>query len=445
MTSSTQEILTGEDIQVSIHRKPFCLIELAVKAGKRMVEQARKDAIKTVGKEVTLPGFRKGKAPEETILKRYAQEVDREIPKALANLAYSSAQKLAKVPLLNHNAQITFDLKHRTEESADLVFSFETEPEVPSVDPKLFTPKPVTKPEVGEKQIEEAIRQMLFFFAEWTPVEERPIQDGDYIMIDLDTVEGETVQKVFHHVRFEVSKERMAAWMQKLVQGAKAGDVLEGLSEADDTATEEERKEFKPKQVRLTILKAEEAKLPELNDEFAKKVGAQTVEEMRESITKMLNAQADENVRGALHEQASEFLTTQYPFELPRSLIQTEMDHRQEQMLKDPQFKKRWEEELSDEAKEKFKEKLFEEATRAVRLFYLARAIVHQAKLPITHQEVQREAIATMQSFTSRQVQPDHIPKEVFALALSKVILAKAEEYVLENGSKLSEDASGST
>lgn len=433
MTSAAQEeVLTGQDIQVSIHRKLHCLIELAVKVGRPFVEAAQKDAIKAVSREITLPGFRRGKAPESTILKKFPQEVERQLHKALANVAYKDAQKLANVPLLNRNAEITFDLKNHSEESAELVFSFETEPQIPSVDPKLFTAKPANRPEVGENQIEEAIRQMLFFFANWNPIENRPIQDGDYIMIDLDKIENGEPQQVFHHVRFEVSKERMAAWMQKLVQGAKAGDVLEGVSELDENASEEEKKEFTPKQVRLTILKAQEAQLPELNDDFAKKVGSQTVEEMRASITKMLNTQADESVQNALHDQVNEFLATSYPFDLPRSLIQTEREHRLQQMLKDPQFKKRWDEGMSQEEKEKLHEKLFEEANRAVRLFYLARSIVHQAGLPITHQEVQREAISTMQSFTQREVKPDSIPKEVYALALSKVILAKAEEYVIQ-------------
>lgn len=438
MTSAAQEeVLTGQDIQVSVLRKPHCLIELNAKVGKRFIDEARKDAIKAVSREVTLPGFRKGKAPESTILKKYPEAVERELHKALANVAYAEAQKLANVPLLNRSAQITFDLKNHSEESAEISFSFETEPTVPAVDPKLFVQKPVLRPEVGEKQIEEAIRQMLFFFAEWTLIEDRAIQDGDYIMIDLDTIEDGKPQEVFHHVRFEVSKERMANWMQKLVQGAKSGDVLEGVSEADETASEEEKKEFVPKKVRLSILKAEEAKLPELNDEFAKKVGAQTVEEMRQSITKMLNAQADESVQNALHDQVNEFLGTQFPFDLPKSLIQTEREHRMQQMLKDPRFKKRFDEEMTQEEKEKLSEKLFEEASRAVRLFYLARSIVHQANLSITHQEVQREAIATMQSYTQREVKPDSIPKEVYALALSKVILAKAEEYVIQNGAAI--------
>jgi hypothetical protein len=48
----------------------------------------------------------------------------------------------------------------------------------------------------------------------------------------------------------------------------------------------------------------------------------------------------------------------------------------------------------------------------------------------VTHKEIQDEAIATLQSFGQQTV--DKIPKEIFALALSKVILAKAQSAILE-------------
>ncbi len=258
--------MTSESVRVSVHRKPSCRIELHVSTGKSIVDAARKEAIKAVNKEVSLPGFRKGKAPEDIILKKFPNDVERKLHKAIADLAFIEAQKISNVPLLNNNSTISFDLKKHSDEGAELVFTFETEPKIPAPDPKLFSPKSVDRPEVGDKQIDEAIRQMMFFYAQWTPIEDRPVREGDFIMIDLDTVEGETSQKVFHHIRFEVVPERMAAWMRNLVLNAKAGDVLEGMSEPDDNASEEEKKEFKPKKVRLHLLKVEQAVLPELND-----------------------------------------------------------------------------------------------------------------------------------------------------------------------------------
>lgn len=428
MTQTAQD----SDVQVSVEHKPNCRIEMNVKANSSIVKQAREQAIKTVSKEVSLPGFRKGRAPSDMILKKFGADVSKQLHKAIADLSFIAAQKLTKVPVLNNNSPISFDMKHQTEEGAEMLFSFETEPSVPTVDAKLFAPQPVEKAEVGEKQLDEAIRQMRFFYAQWEPITDRPIQDGDYIMIDLSTIDDEGVeQKVFQHIRFEVSKARMANWMQNLVKGAKAGDVLEGMSEADDTATEEEKKEFKPKKVKLSILKVEGAVLPELNDEFAKKVGASDVAHMRQSILDLLNKQVEEKAQNDLREQVNAFLISNYHFELPKSLVDTEKKHRFNQMMGEPKFKANWDK-MSQEERKQLEEKVTEESAQAVRLFYLSRQIVQSEKIPVTHQEVQNEAIYIYQSHSGRHAETDQLPKEIYALALSKIMLLKAQDFVLE-------------
>lgn len=425
----SQEIAEQTDVKVQVHEKGSCRIELDVHASPKMVNEAKLSAVKRVGKEISLPGFRKGKAPSEMILKKFPNDVEKALHKELADAAFIAAQKIAKVPVLNNNSPISFDLKKSTpEEGAELVFSFETEPKIPDVDLSHFASKEVARPEVGDKQIDEAVLQMRFFFAKWKPVE-REIKDGDYIMIDLDTVEGENVQRVFHHIRFEVSKDRMANWMKTLVAGAKTGDVLEGISEADATATDAEKAEFKPKKVRITILKVEEAELPELDDEFAKKVGATDATQMRQSVSELLNKQADEKVQTELRDQVNDYLIQNYIFELPKSLVDTECKHRLSQMAQDPSFKAKWNK-MSQEERKNLEEKLREEADQAVRLFYLSRSIVQKEKVPVTHQEVQYEAIHIYQSHGGKST--DQMPKEIYALALSKVILAKAQDLFLK-------------
>jgi trigger factor len=421
------------EVTVVVNRKPACRIELEVKASPSLVSAARKDALKKVGKEVTLPGFRKGHAPIELILKKYPGAIESQWHKSIADAAFAAAQAQARVPMLNTNTPVTFDLKkHSLIEGAELSFSFDTEPEVPSVDPKLFELKPVETAEVGDKQVDEAIQQMRYFYADWKSVSDRPIQDGDYIMIDLDTLD-EPPQNVFHHVRFEVSKARMANWMRNLVQGAKSGDVLEALSEPDAEASEQEKKEFTPKKVRLTILKVEEAILPEMDD-FAKKMGVNDVPQMRESVRGALMRNAEEKSHSLKRDQINDFLISQYTFELPLSLIETEKNHRKNQLQSDPKFRYSYEKLPADE-KKKIDEKIYTESDQAVRLFYLSRQIVRDAKIPVTHAEVQQEAIQSSRAF-GQNVDPDHLSNEVFALALSKVILAKAQDYILSNCQK---------
>jgi len=431
IVSPSTEELTNDKVCVSIHRKPACRIELTVKTSPALIQTARKNAIKSINKEVLIPGFRKGKAPDEMIAKKFPKEIEKELHKSLADVAFAEAQNLAKIPVLNRNSKITFDLKNISNDSAELFFSFETEPVIPSIDPKLFSPKPTQRPQVGEVEIEEAIRQMRFFFADWKTIIERPVQKGDYVLIDLDTIDGEEVQKVFRQIRFEVSPERMAEWMQKLIIGAKVNDVLEGISEPDANATEAEKAEFLPKKVRVTIYKIEEAVLPELDDAFAQKVKSSNIEEMRKSIEQMLNRQADEKEQDELRGQVTDFLIEQYPIEIPQSLTAAEKEHRQQEMLKNPKFRKEWDQ-MAKEQRAEAEQKMMLECRNSVALFYLSRQVVNDAKISVTHKEVQDEAIATLRTTNAAPIEVDKIPREVYALALSKVILAKAQDYIIQ-------------
>ena len=430
MSETASNELKNDQVSVIVHKKNECEVEFDVFASKELIQKVRKQAVKAVGKEVTLPGFRKGKAPEALVLKNYPAEVERKFHKTLADAAFIEAQNLAKVPVLNQSSTIRFDLKSFDEEEAKLHFAFETEPETPEVDAKKFTPKPVEKKEVGEKEIQEAIRQMAFFYAKWESVSDRPIEEGDFIVIDLDTLDGEETNRVFDQVRFEVKKERMAQWMRELVKNAKAGDILEGTSYPDDTASEEEKKEFAPKKVRLHIKVVEKAVLPEMNDEFAKKVGSPDIASMNTLVEGMLKKQVDDKADQDLREQVNHFLVTSYEFDLPKSLVEEEFKHRFNSGMNNPEFKAHMEK-ASKEEKEKIEERIRTETKHSLRLFYLSRKIVQDAKIPVTQEEINHRAVEQRKMHPGAQGLGNEISREEFALALSMVFLNKAQDHIL--------------
>ena len=106
-----------------------------------------------------------------------------------------------------------------------------------------------------------------------------------------------------------------------------------------------------------------------------------------------------------------------------------ETHHRFQQMLSETKFKAHWNK-ASEEERKQMQENVQHEARHAIRLFYLSRKIVQDAKIPVSHKEIQDEAVATLRSFGNQKT--DQISKEVYALALSKVLLAKAQDYILD-------------
>jgi trigger factor len=423
----------NEDFTVKVTLKKDCIVELHIFASKEFVKKLQKKAIKEVSKDIDLPGFRKGKAPEDFILKKYPQNIEQELKNQITNTSFIEAQKLVKIFPLNKSTKITFDLKkHSLEEGSEVFFSYETEPPTPTIDKTKFKLKEIKKREVTEKNVNEAIRQAQFFFASWKEVT-RPIKEGDFVILDLEAIDKEPPTKVFSDTRFEVKDKSIAKWMKALLIGAKKNDVLEGISKPDEDLPEREKKAFEPKKVRVTIKKIEEADLPELTDEFAKKTGAENLEIMRKSIFEMLNKKSEREFLNKKREQVNKFLLENYKFDLPLSLVNSEKEYRKNQMLKNEDFKKHFDK-MSDMEKKAFDLDMEKQSKEAISLFYLSHKIIEDAKITITKDEIHKEAINMILDQTPLTKEPDikNIKEETKAAALSRLHLQKAQDFILK-------------
>lgn len=428
------QTLQNENLRFTVHYKPACIVEYDIEAFEPLIKNAQKKAIKSISKEVSLPGFRKGKAPEALILKNFPKEIDKESQQEIANISFQECQKLSQIPVLHRDAKITYKMKSHSPSGALLVLTFETEPTIPHVDPKRMHLKPVKRPEVNEDKINETIRQVQLFFAHWESVHDRPVQEGDFVLLDVDVIEETPSTPLFSKTRFEVSEKSMAAWMRNLVLGKHAGESMEGVSIPDEDASQEDKETLGPKKVRVTILSIDTATIPPLDDAFAQKVGVPTVEKMRENITNLLNKQADAHVLEAKRGQASEFLLNDCPFELPATLIEKETQFRFRQLLQDAEFQKYWEQ-LAAEERKKTIQTVYEQSGKAVKMFYLCKKIISDAQIRIAPEDVTPPSSSALEMLLDPQKMFHHQrnPEVEHAEAYSRLVLEKAEDYIIRN------------
>jgi trigger factor len=431
--SENQKTQKNELIEVNINKKKNCLVELNVIAQNPIIKKAYEKAIKEIAKSVEIPGFRKGKAPKEMILQKHKDSVEEQTKKALADEIFIEAEKLIKIPLLSSNSRISFDLKdYSLDGIANAVYIFETEPTPPTIDPKKFVMPEIKEQGISEKDVEEYLRQMRFFYATWTEVTDREIQENDFVILDLESLKDEkNPSKVFSNTRFEIANKSIAQWMKKLLLGAKKGDVIDGTSYPDEKLPAEEKEKFEQQKVRITVQKIESPKLPELNDEFAVKMGVASVDDLKKAIKDMLDLKAQEKFQNEKKEAINKFLLTTYNFDLPLSMLENEKESRKNSVMQNPEAKKRYEA-MTPEKKKSFEEILLSEATDAIKLFYLSKKIVEDAKISITKEEINEH----MQSQIAKGGEQKDVQKEDLALVASRLLLAKAQNYVIENSSK---------
>lgn len=431
------QVLQNENVRFSIHHKPSCVVEYDIEAFEPFIKQAHKKAVKAIAKEVTLSGFRKGKAPEELITKNFPKDVDKEWQQQIANTAFQECQKLAQIPILHRDAKITYKMKSHSPTGALLTLTFETEPTPPHVDPKLFQLKSVKRPEANEEKVNETVRQIQLFFATWQHVSDRPVQEGDFVILDVDVIEETPSTPLFSHTRFEVTKKSMAEWMYDLVLGKNVGDALEGISVPDEEASKEDKEELKPKKVRVHIKSIDVATVPDLDHDLLKKLGVSSIEEMKTNITSLLNKQADAHVQEAQREQASEFLLTQYPFDLPVTLIEKETQFRFRQLLQDPEFQKYCDTLPAEKRKEMIND-VYKQSEKAVRMFYLCRAIINEAQIRISAEDIPPPATTALEMLVNPQKLFHHQrnPEVEHAEAFSRLVLEKAQDFLIRNAAQ---------
>ncbi len=428
----SQQKFKGDLVEFLVHKKPACQLEFEVTAAPSLVKEAQKKAIREVAKQVTLPGFRKGRAPDELVLKNYAHDVDKKWQEAIADISFRESQKLANSPVLHGRPRISFTMKKHSLDGATLSLLFEVEPDVPSIDPKKITLTKVEKPKVDKEKVSETVRQVQMFFASWDKITDRSIRQGDFVVLDVESLETDPPSKAFSGVRFEVTEKSMAEWMRKLVIGKKKGDQIEGISEADDNATEEEKKQFEKRKVRLTILEAESCNLPELDADFAKKLGVETTEEVNKQIEMILNKKADESQHNQLKTQVSEKLLEEYSFDLPQSLIENETEFRVKQLFNDERFRTYWQQLAEDERKKSINS-IYGQAERAIRMFYLCQKLVNDQKIEVMAKDMHEAPSTALEMLFSPRQEFQNDTEKHSSEAYSRLVLEKAEDFIVKN------------
>ena len=430
---NTEQQLANDLIEMTIHRKPYCLVEFVVKARPPLVQKAHKSAIKAVAKDTSIPGFRKGKAPDNLIVTNFSSAIEKKWHQLLGDEVFRECEKLANIPVLNSDSRISFNMKsHDLENGAEMTFQFESEPETPVVEFEKLNLKREDRVIADQKKVDDILHRIRLFFSKWQSVTERAIQFGDFIIVDLDTLEDGTPNRVFSNTRLEVGDPIMAKWMRDTVIGMKVGDIKEGLSEADDTASEEDKATFKPKKVQISIKSIEEPLLPAIDDELAKKVGADTIQMMMERLTTLLQHQLDDQQRVKYRDQLAELLLDTYSFEIPGSLLHHEIQHRVKQLFQDPSSKKRYEH-LSEEEKKQEIENIKAHANEALRLFYLCKRIATDNKISISHSDLNQEINTPLDAmFADRDLANPNKTDEEKNLLMSRLLLTKAEDFILD-------------
>ncbi|WP_044881350.1 trigger factor [Neochlamydia sp. EPS4] len=437
--SDQQNEYKNDNLHVIFSRAPGCKIKLEITVSPLATQAAYKKAIKNVNKEVTLPGFRKGKAPENFVVQNYKAPVHQEWNDLLVNTAFQEALELTQAyPFSRDTIQRPQIKEISLEKGAHLVIEYEAEPRVPKVKPDELTVKKAQKKPISPAQIEEILQQIQLSHATWEDRADHPIIEGDYVNLTIENMdEGFEICK---DSRFQVEKGKLGAWLYNLLIGKNVNDVVEGMSEQDSTHAEtcedpthdhSEHANFKPTRCKITITAHQQALLPEVNDELAAKAGAPTVEELKARIEKNLEKRADEYAQMEQRRQIEKQLAEKYPFDIPYSLTKEDKELQIMQALKELRAANLSPEEFEKKSEEA-KQKITQNIENAYRLFYLLREIADDHQIEVSQEEIMQEFMKQMVSQETALIDESMKPEDIRARLHSFLITQKTKDLLAQ-------------
>ncbi|EHI12666.1 trigger factor [Mycolicibacterium thermoresistibile] len=278
-------------------------------------------AYKELAKQVRLPGFRPGKAPAKLLEARIGREamLDQVVSDAIP-ARYSEAVASSDVrPLGQPDIEIT---KKEYGETIEFTAEVDIRPDIELPDLEALKIK-VDPIEVTDEDIDAELQNLRARFGTLKGVE-RPVQDGDFVSIDLSaTVDGTPVPE---------------AATEGLSHEVGSGQLIEGLDETLVGMTEGETKTFTSKlvagehagkeaEVTVTVKSVKERELPEPDDEFAQLASEfDTIEELRESLAEQVRRVKRVQQAEQIRDKALEVLLEQVEVPLPEKAVQAQID-----------------------------------------------------------------------------------------------------------------------
>ena len=283
-------------------------------------------AYKELNKTAKIKGFRPGKAPRSVLERLYKKDVYEDVTSRLIKNSFAEAISESGLSPLRLP---DIDPPKISADSAYLYSAtVEINPEIPDIDFKGLTlKKSLYKP--SDDELEAQLKMLQKNLSERKPIEPaRASQEGDFVILDYegfrDGVPHPALQKT-ENMTLKIGTSKISKDFDAQIVGMMPGDQKDfsikfpedyhNASLAGQEAT-----------FHVHIHEIREEILPEINDDFAKRLGSfNSIEDVKTAIQGNLLQGYNKRVEQEINEQIFSALIKKAPFEVPDTLIDWEL------------------------------------------------------------------------------------------------------------------------
>ena len=379
--------------------------KIRVSLSSEQVAEKRNSVFRDVMGGVSVKGFRKGKVPRHVVESMYGKEVDQETASGLVSDTLPEA--LAEHSLLPINRPDITDMDDlKTGEEFSYSAEFEIIPDFELSDYGSISVKKTIRL-VTEDDVDAEVEKLRQRAAQSRLVEDdRPAAEGDYVFVDYNGTfeDGETIDDLNRqNVRFLLGEEQFSPEFEKNLLGRKTGEEVEfPVSYPEDFLIAEAA--GKTVNFKVKINELHERILPEANDDFAKDFELGSLSELRDGIREQLERIHEDGQLTSMRNQIVDNLLSANQFDVPRSLLDKEIESLRERFVSDMRRNGVAEPEISDDLAPMFEEK----AAESVRTSIILSRIAQQEDVKVTRGQINEHIDRLADSYN---VPPDQAHK----------------------------------
>ncbi|HSZ55850.1 MAG TPA: trigger factor [Tepidisphaeraceae bacterium] len=424
--------------------------KVSVEIPREKIDSEMEKQFKELRQQAAIPGFRPGHAPQKLIEKRFSSDVKEQVRRSLISESYEQAVEKNKLQVIG---EPEFDDPDaiKLPEQGPLSYSFtvEVRPEftLPDVS-NLKVRKP--KIEIRDENVDQAMRNLREQQGALVPVEDRGVQEGDYLFADVHIkVDGNVI--AHEHDTQLVSRSGKLVGIQvddlpQQLAEMKPGETRTITAHAPDTHPGEALR-GKDVQIEITLKDIKHLELAEINQAFMEDLGFENEQELRDALREQMEQKISDDIQHAMREQVNRYLLENTQFELPERLSTKQADRVVSRRAVNLMMRGVPREQVEANI-EQLRGGAQEEAVRELKLFFILQKLAEQQGVDVDEAELNgRIAMLAAQ----RDERPERLKQEMSKdgtllnmylqlreeKAIDKVLAqAQVEEVNVEEGQK---------
>ncbi len=354
-------------------------------------------AYAAIAQQVSIPGFRKGKAPRQLIDARIGRGP---ILEQVVN---------DMLPTRYEQAVVENDLKVIGQPEIDItkiedndVVEFTAEVDVrPEIEVPDFSKIAVTVPALvaDDAAVDEALENLAERFGELKDTK-RKMKTGDYAIIDITAeIDGKKIEDASTEgLSYRIGDDDLIKGLDTALRGIKTDEDNEFTAEINSGEHKGEEATIK-----VHVVQSKERKLPDLDDEFAQMASEfDTIEELREATKGQVEESKKSEQAAAIRDEVLKAAMEQVSFELPQSIVDEQVHAQLHQVLGQLAHDEKALAQLLEAqgtTREEFDKESREQAEESVRTQLFLDAVADKEEPEVSQQELTDHILFTAQSY----------------------------------------------